>query len=412
VNAPHWWSGVAANRLVASRSGSVGRLAIAAWPLFQATLAASAAWLIALRVAGHADPFFAPIAALVALNAPRGERGLQAVRLLLGVVLGIGVGEGTAALLGAGFGRLGLAAFVAMMIAHAAGGARIVVVQAGAGAILTVIAADGDAGVNRLIDALIGGGVALLFSQVLFSPEPVAMLRRAETAALVGIARGLDATARALEKGDAALAEQALMTLRDVRDRLGELARLRDASRNVARRSAIWRSQRDPLVRERENADHLDLLGGACVMLARAVIASDLSERERLAGGIRELADSLAALARAPADRDPRQRAADRSLEVARSLASSDPPPGSSAAFANSMLRIVATDVMVFAGIDPAAAAEAVQKGSADFEVPPPPSMPRAPFGLDRWRGRRSGPRSAAELPRRQSDPPDGDPEE
>jgi hypothetical protein len=34
--------------------------------------------------------------------------------------------------------------------------------------------------------------VALLFSQVLFSPEPVALLRRSEEAALKDMARGLD----------------------------------------------------------------------------------------------------------------------------------------------------------------------------------------------------------------------------
>lgn len=391
---------------------TLGGLASATSPLFQSALAATAAWSIALRVAGHPDPFFAPVAALVALNAPRGERGLQAVRLLLGVVLGIGVGEATAALLGAGFGRLGLAALVAMVIAQAAGGARTVVIQAGAGAILTVVAADGEAGVHRLIDALIGGTVALFFSQVLFSPEPVSMLRRAEMAALEGIAGGLDVTARALESGDTGLAERALTSLRGVRDRLGELARLRKASGNVARHSAIWRSQRGALVRERENADHLDLLGSACVMLARALLDPDLEERDRMAEGVRAVTDSLAALARSPGDRETRQRAADGALALARSLAPEDPPPARATALALSMLRIVATDVMVFAGVDPARAEEAVREGDADFEVPPPPPTPRIPFGLDRWQGPRPANRSARELPRRQADPPDRDPEE
>ena len=48
-----------------------------------------AAWVIAKHVVDHHEPFFAPIAAVVALNAPLGERGLNAVRLLEGVVVGI-----------------------------------------------------------------------------------------------------------------------------------------------------------------------------------------------------------------------------------------------------------------------------------------------------------------------------------
>jgi uncharacterized membrane protein YgaE (UPF0421/DUF939 family) len=89
--------------------------------------------------------------------------------------------------LGGGYGTLALATFVAMAIARALGGARVTVAQAAAGAILTVAVANGEAGPDRLVDALIGAGVALVFSQLLFSPEPVALLRRAEAAALADI---------------------------------------------------------------------------------------------------------------------------------------------------------------------------------------------------------------------------------
>jgi hypothetical protein len=61
--------------------------------VLQGTVAATAAWVIAERVVGNHEPFFAPIAAVVGLNASLGERGLNAVRLLLGVVVGIVAGE-------------------------------------------------------------------------------------------------------------------------------------------------------------------------------------------------------------------------------------------------------------------------------------------------------------------------------
>jgi uncharacterized membrane protein YgaE (UPF0421/DUF939 family) len=51
------------------------------------------AWVIATRVVEHRHPFFAPIAAVVSLNAARGDRGVNAVRLVLGVIVGILVAE-------------------------------------------------------------------------------------------------------------------------------------------------------------------------------------------------------------------------------------------------------------------------------------------------------------------------------
>ena len=226
------------------------------------------------------------------------------------------------------------------------------------------------------------------------------------------MAYGLELTARGLEASDAEQADRALSTLRQLRDRLGELARLRKASGNVARRSALWRAQRTPLVRERENADQLDLLGGACVMLARAVSAPDLAERGQFAAGIRELASVLARLARTPGDHDARQGAADRALAVARPLATIDAPAGSSTAIAAAMLRIAAADVMIFAGVDASQVAAAIRNDTGALEVPRPPDAPHAPFGLDRWRGRRPTPGSARELPHRAADRPGDDPEE
>ena len=151
----------------------VSRLIDGAWPLLQGTAAATVAWVIAVYVFDHHEPFFAPVAAVIALNTSLGERGLNTMRLLQGVVVGIVVGSVALAALGSGTGSLALATFVAMAIAFAARGARIVVAQAAVGAILTVAIGEGEAGVERLADALIGAGVALVFSQVLFSPEPV-----------------------------------------------------------------------------------------------------------------------------------------------------------------------------------------------------------------------------------------------
>ena len=364
--------------------GALRRLPPDTWLVLQSTLAATAAWVIANHVVGNPEPFFAPIAAVVALNASLGERGRNAVRLLLGVVVGIVAGELTLALLGGGYASLALAVFAGTTVARALGGVRIVIAQAAAGAILTVAVANGEAGTQRLVDALIGVGVALMFTQVLFSPEPLALLRRAESAALADMAEGLSLTARALECDDDDAAEQAMSHLRTLRDRLGELGRTRAASGRVARRSAVWRSQIAPVVRETEDAGRLDLLGGSCIALTRASMTTDPEVRRRLAPHVRALADALADLASEPGDRSARQEAADRALEVARRLATTDTPSAAEAVAAIVALRTVAGDLMIFAGVDAEQADAAVQEGTGEFDVPAPPSSPVAPFGLRR----------------------------
>jgi Fusaric acid resistance protein-like len=364
------------------------KIAVDASPLIQGTAAATAAWVIADQVVGHAEPFFAPIAAVIALNAPLGERGLNALRLLLGVVAGIAAGELCTFALGGGTETLALATFTAMAAARALGGARVTIAQAAVGAILTVAVADGQAGTERFVDALIGAGVALVFSQVLFSPEPVALLRRAEAAALAEMAGGLELTAQSLARDDAELGEEALNRLRGLRDRLAELGRTRQVSERVARRSAVWRSQRAPVVRERENAGHLDLLGGSCLLLTRMAAAAR-AERDRLAPPVRALARALDELAKEPGDRRTRQRAADHALEVARRLDDPGVEGGSLSAGATFGVRMVAADIMVFAGADPDQVEAAVRESAHQLAVPDPPPAPRLPFEARRWLPRR-----------------------
>lgn len=367
---------------------AVRRSATYVWRPLQTTAAATTAWVIAEYVFHHDEPFFAPIAAVVALNTSLGERGLQALRLLQGVVVGIVVGEVALAVLGGTPASLALATFVAMLIARAMGGARVRLAQAAGSAILVVAIAGPELEVQRLLDALIGAGVALVFTQVLFSPEPVALVRRGEAAALAGIADGLQHAARALERDDEELMDEAISRLRDVRDQLVELSRLRRASRRVARHSLVWQSRLTPVVRENENAAHLDLLGGSALMLARMLVAAPEPERRRFAPAIRELADELAELAGDPGDRGIRQRAADRALEVARDASDSDAAPRT--ALSDATLRMVVADIMAFAGVDPDVAVAAVRQdvaGSAvpDLAVSKPPALPRLPFWSKLW---------------------------
>ena len=371
-------------RLAGAGSHFVRTTARDAWPLIQGTAAATAAWVIARYVLDHEEPFFAPIAALVALNTSLGERGLNAVRLLEGVILGIVVGELTLAALGRGYGSMAIAILAATALARGLGGTRIVIAQAGVSAILIVAVIDAEAGIERLSDALIGAGVALVFSQLLFSPEPVALMRRAEAAVLERIAHGLSLTARALEQDDKELAEQAIAAMRELPDDVAELRRARRASSRVARRTLVWRGQNALVVREKENADHLDLLAGSCLLLARFAPSLSSPDRLRIEPSVRGLASVLAELAEELGDRETRQRAADRALEVAKSVPGADSPAGSTLALAVTGVRLVATDLMVFAGVNLDDAFEAVREGLIEQRVAAP--APTARRRLNRLR--------------------------
>jgi hypothetical protein len=343
------------------------------WRLAQATAASAAAWLIAKDVLDHPEPFFAPISALVSLNTSVGERGLNALRLLQGVVLGIAVGELTLWVLGGGYGSLALAVFASLVLAQALGRARIVVAQAAASAILTVAVANGEVGYQRLVDALVGAGVALVFSQVLFSPEPLRLLRRFEAKALAAMADALELTARALE-GDEAVADRAIGSQRELRDHLSELARMRRATSRVARHTR-WRSQITPLVQENEDAGQLDLLGGSCLLLTRTSLEASDEDRRLLAPYVRTLSETLADLALDPGDRATRQNAVERALEVLPGMRSLRTEPDGDLTATMTAARIAVTDLMLFVGVDPAdarAATHVEATGEPELDVPAP----------------------------------------
>jgi uncharacterized membrane protein YgaE (UPF0421/DUF939 family) len=374
------------HRLRARGRQAVTRLVADAWPLLHSAAAATLAWWIARHIAAHPQPFFAPIAAMVALNTSLGERGLNSLQLLLGVFVGIVTAEVALLVSSGGYAAMGIATFIAMAIAVMLGGVRIVIGQAGASAILTVALARGEAGTHRLEDALIGTAVALLFSQLLFAPEPLNLLRRAESAAFREMAAGVGLTADMLERDDTAPGEQAVSRLRELRDHLGDLARTRNASYRVARHSLTWRTGRAVLARETQNAGQLDLIGSSCVALSRTALGLSSQERRETAPCVRSLAGALAALAGRPGDRQARLDAIHGALEASRGLPHRDAPVDSAMGATAVAVRMVAGDIMAFAGVPPEQAGHICGEDSCDLPVPAPPAAPRTPFWISRRR--------------------------
>lgn len=339
------------------------RLRNEGWTVLQRALAALLAFMIA-RWIGHPDPFFAPIAAVVSLNTDVGDRGLNALKLLLGVMLGIVIGELTLLVVADQVLGLGLAVLIAIGVSTAVGGSRLVIAQAAASAVLTVSVSDGSAGPERFIDALIGAGVALVFTQALFSPDPLKLLRRAEAAALSEVGAGLRRAATAMGDDDRQGAHLALKDLRDARDRLADIATARDRSRRVARHSLTRRSGIRPLVSLTENASHLDLIGDDAVMAVRLALEGTAQQRIGCVEPMRRLAELVDRLAEVPGDPSNRQGVVDDMPGALRSI-----PPAEASNGAARILRMLAYDVMLYCGVEPASARGVLALDGASVSV-------------------------------------------
>ena len=356
-------------------AGFVRRWSGEIWLLSQAAVAATVAWAVAREIGDDHDPFFAPVAAVVALNFARGERGLSAVRLVAGVGIGIAAGELMVILFGGGYLSLALAIMLAMLAAQALGPNLLLRNQAAAGAVLTVAVAGGEAGFHRLVDALIGAGVALVFTQVLFTPLPISLVRRAEAAVLRSMRDGLRVLAAAIERDDPELSRVTAEQLTAVRTELSELTRTVRASERVTRHSVLGRAQAPQLAEVREEAGQLEMLGSSCSLLMRSAAAAAPDQLVTLVPAMRELSNILGDLALDLEDVEVRQRAADAAHGLIREVLLADTTIDLLMAGAIASLRMVAYDVMVFAGVAEHTAAEAAREELDEVRVIAPPKQ-------------------------------------
>ncbi|MGV3552415.1 FUSC family protein [Rhizobium sp.] len=139
-----------------------------------ATAAAALAYWLARVVLGQSQPIFAAITAIICLAPGIPSHFRQAVNLLIGVSIGIVVGELVFLLpdsLGAydiGELRVGVAIFTAMLIATIFGLPPVVPIQAGASALLVILMGPQAAGLARYLDVLLGTAVGVSFAVLFF----------------------------------------------------------------------------------------------------------------------------------------------------------------------------------------------------------------------------------------------------
>ncbi len=320
--------------------------------IVQTATAAVLAWSLAVLLLPDPRPAFAAIAAVIAVGASHGQRTVRALQLVGGVVLGLTVAVLLIGLIGTGAWQIGVLVVLAMAAAVALGGGELLVVEAGVSAILLVAldpgAADGFSP-NRIIEGVIGGGVALAVSSLLFPPDPALGPGRAAQAVFAELGRALERLASALETRDAGAAEHALVTARGIDPLMRTVHEELEAGRDQARLAAPRRGSRTELDRYETSLGQVDYAVRNTRVLARHVLSLVRDERsevpDNLPAAVRDLSHSvweLAASYDSPSRAEPARLAAVHAAGEAASL-----PDGSSdLVMVGGQVRSVAVDLV------------------------------------------------------------------
>lgn len=291
----------AAERSRVSWGARVERLRLAWRSIFQASVSAALAWMIATEVLGHAQPFFAPVSAIITLGITVGQRPQRAGEVAIGVALGIAVADLLVLQIGTGTAQLAIVVALATSAAIFLGSGQMLATQAAVSAALVATLQPPTDGVSfaRFLDALVGGGVALVINALVLPARPRDLMRRASQPLLAELAAVLDDVAVAVERREKELAIAALQRARAIDELAGRFEEAVEVSRETTRYAPPRRRSRGMVESYADAAGRIDLAVRNVRVLARGTIrALSLDENvpPEIAGALRDLAAAVRAV--------------------------------------------------------------------------------------------------------------------
>jgi uncharacterized membrane protein YgaE (UPF0421/DUF939 family) len=338
------------SRLARELSAARARVLGGIWPIAQTSVAAGLAWYIARDLLGHQQPFFAPIAAAVSLSASNVLRSQRALQLISGVALGIGVGTGVAAV-ASGPVAIAVAVLLTMCAALVMGGGFIgeglmFVNQAAASAILIIALQQSGSGDERLVDALIGGGVVLVISVLLVPAPPLRLVSVATRTVGTVLYDALTQLDDHIARGEPAEPAWLLATGQHIHAALVQLAQSRTTARRIVRVAPRLWHHRAAVDAATERAAQLDLLANSVLGLIRACQAA-LIAGEGMPADLRQAITQLGAAVRALAEQGLDAGEDATTVDLLRRLADRSPTAGVSyLPLVTSLISTCARDIL------------------------------------------------------------------
>ncbi|WP_309222584.1 FUSC family protein [Micromonospora sp. CP22] len=348
----------------------------------QAGLAAGLAWLAAHELLGNPQPVFAPISAVGTLAVSVGQRFRRTIELIIGVGVGVAVGDLLVYFLGTGPWQLALVVTAAIVLTVFAGGSVAVVIQAAATAVLIVTLSPSveDLEIPRFIDALVGGSCALLVTAILLPLNPLRVLNRAARPALILLADQLDLAAEGLGEQDRDKIQTALERLRDNKAELATFSEAIEGAKETAMLSPARWHRRSELTHYAEAADPIERAmrnSGTLIRRAVTLVEDDEPLPEPMPDAVGHLAESVRLLQKEFAQGDEPEKARERAL---RAVSEAGRAYGRGVGFSGSVVvaqvRTTASDLLVASGLSQEEANRLVRRSFGELERPGAPAGP------------------------------------
>ncbi|MFC4113680.1 FUSC family protein [Nonomuraea zeae] len=328
----------------------------------QCAVGAGIAWIIAMELLGHPHPFFAPISVLICVGVGLGQRLRRVAELVIGVSLGVGVGDLLVGWIGSGAWQIALVVALAMTVAVLLNSGALFVAQAGSSAVLVaaLLPGEGAGGLDRMADALTGGVIGIA-AVALLPASPFTIAAKHLSGVLDALSTVMEQAAEAIEKRDVDLAAEALEEARTTQAAVEEFEAALETSKEITMISPLHWHRRAALARYETAAVPVDLALRNARVLARRTLAA-LGEASpppaALAEAMREVSEAALLLQlELGAGREP---ALARQALLAVAARERPEGLGFSAHVIIAQLRSVVVDLLQATGMEHEAATEAL----------------------------------------------------